>query len=106
MGAALDHTLLPRSIALVQGGSGQTFDWNNLHPPAGLATRGWLLAGGLGPANVAQAVALTHPTGVDVSSGVCGPDGLVKDAHKVAAFIQGATGSMQPQQPAGEASGC
>ncbi|WIA10122.1 hypothetical protein OEZ85_010329 [Tetradesmus obliquus] len=72
------------------GGSGKSFDWSNLQVPAGLASKGWLLAGGLNPGNVSQAVATAHPTAVDVSSGVCGPDGLAKDHSKVAAFIAGA----------------
>lgn len=69
------------------GGSGQVFDWNGLHVPDGWASQGWLLAGGLHPDNVAEAVRIAQPTGVDVSSGVCGPDGLQKDASKVRAFI-------------------
>lgn len=58
--------------------------------PTSLCKRGWLLAGGLNPGNVTQAVAIAQPTAVDVSSGVCGPDGLLKDHEKVAAFIQAA----------------
>lgn len=69
----------------LQGGSGERFDWRALDPPRG--RQGWLLAGGLGPDNVAEAVATAHPTGVDVSSGVCGPDGLRKDADKVARYV-------------------
>lgn len=80
----------PAQWALVdgmQGGSGQALDWTRLQPPRGAGDRGWLLAGGLTPANVAQAVQLARPTAVDVSSGVCGPDGLRKDADKVRSFI-------------------
>ncbi|KAI8476957.1 MAG: hypothetical protein J3K34DRAFT_399915 [Monoraphidium minutum] len=76
-----------------QGGSGETYDWSNLRvPDAG--GRGWLLAGGLHPGNVAAAVAAARPTGVDVSSGVCGPDGLAKDHGKVEAFVAGALGAV------------
>ncbi|KAF8069502.1 ALG5 [Scenedesmus sp. PABB004] len=78
------------------GGSGKAFDWRNLRVPAHLGSRGWLLAGGLTPANVADAVALARPRAVDVSSGVCGPDGLLKDRDKVAA--------EQPRQDAPERS--
>jgi phosphoribosylanthranilate isomerase len=52
-----------------------SFDWRQLSVPLHEATHGWLLAGGLQPSNVAEAVSIAQPTGVDVSSGVCGPDG-------------------------------
>jgi phosphoribosylanthranilate isomerase len=84
------HKLYVPAMLSLQGGSGKTFDWSNLQVPTGLASKGWLLAGGLNPSNVAQAVATAHPTAVDVSSGVCGPDGLAKDQSKVTAFISGA----------------
>jgi phosphoribosylanthranilate isomerase len=74
----------------LQGGSGKTFDWRSLQVPTSLPKRGWLLAGGLHPWNVAEAVSIAQPTAVDVSSGVCGPDGLLKDLEKVTAFIQAA----------------
>ncbi len=59
----------------MQGGSGQALDWTQLKPPVELSKNGWLLAGGLKPGNVAMAAELAKPNGVDVSSGVCGPDG-------------------------------
>lgn len=65
------HTIM----LLTQGGSGQVFDWTNLTIPQDESLHGWLLAGGLLPSNVGQAVNLASPTAVDVSSGVCGPDG-------------------------------
>lgn len=71
----------------IVGGSGEKFDWANLQPPKQVAQRGWFLAGGLGPYNVADAVQQLHPTGVDVSSGVTGPDKLRKDAAKIHAFV-------------------
>jgi phosphoribosylanthranilate isomerase len=75
---------------VLQGGSGKTFDWRSLQVPTILPKRGWLLAGGLNPGNVADAVSIAQPTAVDVSSGVCGPDGLLKDHEKVTAFIKAA----------------
>ena len=74
----------------LQGGSGEAFDWHNLQPPVGISQQGWLLAGGLTPDNVADAIVTAQPTGVDVSSGVCGPDGLRKDAEKVLRFVRSA----------------
>lgn len=65
------------------GGTGKTFDWaripSNTDKPI-------ILAGGLGPENVADAVASARPYAVDVSSGVEQEKGI-KDAAKMAAFI-------------------
>lgn len=61
-------------------GTGSTFDWSLLKH----LRRPYLLAGGLGPDNVAQAIQVLHPWGVDVSSGI--ETGGVKDFHKMAAF--------------------
>ncbi len=65
------------------GGSGKTFDWGLI--PAGLNVP-IVLAGGLGPDNVAAAIAKVQPYGVDVSSGVELSKGI-KDAEKISAFI-------------------
>lgn len=78
----------------LQGGSGEAFDWAAVRPPAGVATRGWLLAGGLSPDNVSEAVRLARPLGVDVSSGVCGPDMLLKDPARVETFVTGAWAAL------------
>lgn len=87
----------PYGCCLCQGGSGQAYDWSRLQPPLNCSNKGWLLAGGLHPGNVAQAVALTKPMAVDVSSGVCGPDGLKKDPEKVVAFIAAAKATLVTQ---------
>jgi len=79
----------------VQGGSGKSFSWTNLSVPTELAKRGWLLAGGLHPGNVAEAIATAGPIAVDVSSGVCQPDGLLKDHIKVMDFISKAKTTSQ-----------
>ena len=75
------------------GGNGLSFDWRLL---AGRKywTRPWMLAGGLTPANVAEAVRLTGARQVDVSSGVESAPG-VKDAGLIAAFVAAATGQAK-----------
>lgn len=69
------------------GGNGLCFDWRLLQPPP-LAGH-FMLAGGLTPDNVADAIRLTGAQMVDVSSGVERARG-VKDAGLVEAFIQAA----------------
>eukprot|EP00897_Mesotaenium_endlicherianum_P005446 jgi/Mesen1/492/ME001024S10719 len=76
----------------MQGGSGEAFDWTNLKVPSGVSVHGWMLAGGLNPTNVAEAAQILQPQVVDVSSGVTGPDKLLKDREKVVAFIKAAKG--------------
>ncbi len=68
----------------VPGGTGETFDWSRI--PQVLAGR-IVLAGGLDPDNVAQAVRQVRPFGVDVSGGVEAEPGI-KDKHKIARFIE------------------
>ena len=69
------------------GGHGRVFDWSVL---AGWdAPKPWLLAGGLTPGNVADAVRATNAPAVDVSSGVERAPG-VKDAALIRAFIEAA----------------
>lgn len=65
------------------GGTGESFDW------ASIATidKHIVLAGGLTPDNVKQAIDLVHPFAVDVSSGVESSPGI-KDKDKIAAFMQ------------------
>lgn len=69
----------------VPGGSGESFDWGRV-PTERL--RPIILAGGLTPANVADAVRAVRPYAVDVSSGVEATKGI-KDAVKMAEFIRG-----------------
>ncbi|MBI3899205.1 MAG: phosphoribosylanthranilate isomerase [Gammaproteobacteria bacterium] len=76
--------LLDTFAADKAGGTGRTFDWARI--PTGLA-KPIILAGGLTPENVADAIARVHPAAVDVSSGVESAKGI-KDANKIAAFIQ------------------
>ncbi len=76
----------PKDAAL-PGGMGLRFDWSLLSRWRGQT--GWGLAGGLSPANVAQAIAATGAPLVDTSSGVESAPG-VKDVDKIAAFCKAA----------------
>ena len=68
-------------------GSGEAYDWRALRVPRGVSRRGWLLAGGLTPENVGAAIAVAHPDGVDVASGVTKACGVLKDPARVEAFV-------------------
>jgi phosphoribosylanthranilate isomerase len=72
-----------------KGGHGAAFDWGLL--TGWTAPKPWILAGGLTPANVAEAVRQTGAPAVDVSSGVERIRGL-KDRELVRAFIRAAKG--------------
>ena len=77
----------PGSGTDLPGGNGLAFDWRLLVGRKWL--RPWMLAGGLGPQNVADAIRLTGARQVDVSSGVESAPG-VKDAALIAAFVAAA----------------
>ena len=76
--------LLDSHAAGQSGGTGMSFDWSSLPrldgPPV-------ILAGGLNPSNVASAIRIVRPYGVDVSSGVESAPGI-KDEAKMAAFVR------------------
>jgi len=73
----------PPKDAVLPGGNGLTFDWRLVAGRHWL--RPWMLAGGLTPENVGDAVLLTGAKQVDVSSGVESAPG-VKDPEKIRAF--------------------
>ena len=76
-----------------RGGSGRTWDWRlaaQRHSQVPV-----LLAGGLTPENVGEAIAAVRPWGVDVASGVEAEPGI-KDPDKVEAFMAAARGAAVP----------
>ena len=81
--------MLDTGKATARGGTGETFDWD-IAAEVGRRLP-LMLAGGLAPDNVAEAIGAVDPWAVDVSSGV-ETDG-VKDIEKVRAFIRAAKGA-------------
>jgi phosphoribosylanthranilate isomerase len=83
----------PKTPQALPGGNGLAFDWRlvrDLDPG-----RPVMLSGGLDPTNVAQAIAVTGVSAVDVSSGVESAPG-VKDPDKIAAFVRNARAAARP----------
>ena len=80
----------PLQGATLPGGNARAFDWTLLKGrPWSLP---WMLAGGLTPDNVAEAIRSSGAAAVDVSSGVESAPGL-KDPHRIRAFIAAAKGA-------------
>lgn len=77
----------PAKDAILPGGNGSAFDWSLLQGRRW--TGPWMLAGGLNPENVAQAIATTGAQQIDVSSGVEIRPGE-KDKQKINAFVRAA----------------
>jgi phosphoribosylanthranilate isomerase len=79
----------PPKGATLPGGNAVSFDWTILKGRSwGLP---WMLAGGLTPDNVAEAVRVSGARAVDVSSGVESAPGI-KDPERIRAFIRAARG--------------
>ena len=94
MGVA-DRVLVDSKVGAATGGTGVAFDWTAgrnvfAEAPGGLRL---IVAGGLKPQNVAQAIAQLGPWGVDVSSGVEASPGR-KDHARVRQFIANARGKV------------
>ena len=79
--------LIDASVKDAYGGTGQTADWSAAAEAAKQYT--FLLAGGLTPENVAEAIKRVRPWGVDVASGVESSPG-VKDRVKMREFVRAA----------------
>lgn len=76
------------------GGTGRTHDWSRTRDLVASLDLPVVLAGGLSPANVAEAVAAVRPFGVDVATGVESAGGH-KDHDAVAAFVDRAKGRRE-----------
>ena len=97
MSLAADQLLIdarPPRDATLPGGNGLAFDWSLVGRRRWL--KPWMLAGGLTPGNVAEAIHLTNVQQVDVSSGVESARG-VKDHAKIATFVRAAMGPAIPR---------
>jgi len=80
-----DFHLLDAAAGAMRGGSGRTWEWSLL---AGRRSKvPLILSGGLGPENVAEAIATAHPWAVDSASGTESAPG-VKDPEKVRRFLE------------------
>ncbi len=92
-GVSVDHVpgsqipILDTADARRHGGTGRTFDHDALPP----LPRRWVLAGGMGPHNVAEAIQKLQPWGVDASSHLESELG-VKDPARIQAFVREAKG--------------
>ena len=71
------------------GGSGKNFAWSLAAKARALHGGELFVAGGLTAENVARAISEARPSGVDVASGIEGPDGF-KDRERVRAFVRAA----------------
>lgn len=85
-----DAVLIDSAVKGVPGGTGRMHDWDvSRRVVKDIQPTPLILAGGLNPSNVAEAVSTVRPFGVDVSSGVESAPG-VKDHRKVERFIENA----------------
>jgi phosphoribosylanthranilate isomerase len=91
----VDALLLDSRTAERIGGTGLSHDWNISQRIVASASKPVILAGGLNPSNVAEAIRKVKPYGVDVNSGVDDAEGK-KDGAKLHDFIKGAK-SFSPE---------
>jgi phosphoribosylanthranilate isomerase len=86
---AVDAVLVDSRTATLLGGTGVRFDWHAARRSFAEPELRMVVAGGLNPENVAEAIEMLKPWGVDVVSGVEAAPGK-KDAAKVKAFVENA----------------
>ncbi|KAG8380806.1 hypothetical protein BUALT_Bualt06G0054800 [Buddleja alternifolia] len=68
--------------------NGKGFNWSRFKLPPIHCKKGWLLAGGIKPENAYEALSILRPHDIDVSSGICGPDGIQKDKLRILSFME------------------
>jgi phosphoribosylanthranilate isomerase len=85
----VDFHLLDSRVEGLEGGSGQTWDWELVRRRHGRVPL--ILSGGLDAANVAAGIEATRPYAVDVASGTEAEPG-VKDPGRLRAFLEAASG--------------
>jgi phosphoribosylanthranilate isomerase len=90
-GGLIERILIDSKVGQATGGTGVSFDWAAARDVlyAGSGRSRMIVAGGLRPENVAEAISELNPWGVDVASGVEKAPGR-KDREKVDAFIRNA----------------
>ena len=76
------------------GATGRVHDWDVSRQLAELSPKPLILAGGLGPENVRQAIIQVRPAGVDAHTGVERPDGR-KDEKRVRSFVEEARAAFR-----------
>jgi phosphoribosylanthranilate isomerase len=95
--AVVDAAVSATATPGVLGGTGETVDWSRLETAGGLGIP-MALAGGLTPANVAEAIAAAEVQAVDTASGVESAPGR-KDPEKVRQFCQAARAALARARP-------
>jgi phosphoribosylanthranilate isomerase len=90
-----DFHLFDKGAKGLFGGTGETFDWGLLRERRSEVPA--IVAGGLKPDNVAEAIAITHPFAVDVASGVEAEPGRKDHAAMTAFFEAAQAASVTPR---------
>jgi phosphoribosylanthranilate isomerase len=100
MDPGIDAVLIDSRTATAVGGTGVPFDWEAARRTlfTGATARKLIAAGGLNPKNVAEAIRILRPAGVDVVTGVESSPGR-KDAEKVRTFVANARSEASLRSP-------
>ena len=91
-----DFHLLDAAVPGQRGGTGQSFSWELAAAHRGAVPM--ILAGGMNPDNVAEAIRVTSPFAVDTASGTEAAPGR-KDPAKVAAFFRAVKATEPEPEP-------